>query len=102
MAKRRKKKTAAKKRPAARTASAGLMQVAERAVISQSTKMLGAANRQYKKLVSQAAKATSDRNKRKYLAAALTAVAVAGVLANDLKKRLDVRPSGASKKKKRL
>jgi hypothetical protein len=102
MAKRRKKKTVAKKRAVARATSASFVQVAERAVISQSTKMLNAANRQYKKLVRQAAKATNDRNKRKYLAAALSAVAIAGVVANDLKKRLDARPSGASKKKKRL
>ncbi len=95
----RKKKAVAKKRAAV---SASFVQVAERAVISQSTKMLNAANRQYKKLVQQATKATNDRNKRKYLAAALSAVAIAGVVANDLKKRLDARPSGASKKKKRL
>jgi hypothetical protein len=100
MAKRRKKKTAAKKRPVAGATSATFVQVAERAVISQSTKMLNAANRQYKKLVRQAAKATNDRNKRKYLAAALSAVAIAGVVANDLKKRLDVRPAGARKKKR--
>lgn len=97
MAKRRKKKAVAK-RPAT---SASFVQVAERAVISQSTKMLNAANRQYKKLVRQASAATNDRNKRKYLAAALSAVAIAGVVANDLKKRLDARPS-AAKKKKRL
>lgn len=100
MAKRRKKKAVAKKRPAQ---SASFVQVAERAVISQSTKMLTAANRQYKKLVRQAAKATNDRNKRKYLAAALSAVAIAGVVANDLKKRLATQPvRAASKKKKRL
>lgn len=100
MAKRAKKKTVAKKRPAK---SAGFVQVAEHAVISQSTKMLNAANRQYKKLVRQAVKATNDRNKRKYLAAALSAVAIAGVVANDLKKRIDARSAaGASKKKKRL
>lgn len=98
MAKRRKKKAVAK-RPT--TTSSSFVQVAERAVISQSTKMLNAANRQYKKLVRQASAATNDRNKRKYLAAALSAVAIAGVVANDLKKRLDARPS-AAKKKKRL
>jgi hypothetical protein len=99
MAKRRKKKAVAKKRPALGETSASFVQVAERAVISQSGKMLNAANRQYKKLVRQAIKATNDRNKRKYLAAALSAVAIAGVVANDLKKRLDAR-QGASKKKR--
>lgn len=100
MAKRRKKKAVAKKRPAT---SVSFVQVAERAVISQSTKMLNAANRQYKKLVRQAASATSDRNKRKYLAAALSAVAIAGVVANDMKKRLAAQPARTTaRKKKRL
>jgi hypothetical protein len=102
MAKRRKKKAGAKKRPMAAATSASFVQTAERAVISQSTKMLNAANRQYKKLVRQAAKATNDRNKRKYLAAALSAVAIAGVVANDLNKRLDARPAATARKKKRL
>jgi hypothetical protein len=97
MAKRRTKKTVAKKRAAT---SASFVQVAERAVISQSTKMLNAANRQYKKLVRQATKATNDRHKRKYLAAALSAVAIAGVVANDLKKRLDARPKAGGRKKR--
>ena len=102
MAKRRTKKTVAKKRAAGKfpTTSASFVQVAERAVISQSTKMLNAANRQYKKLVRQAVKATNDRHKRKYLAAALSAVAIAGVVANDLKKRLDARPARVSRTKR--
>jgi hypothetical protein len=100
MAKRR-KKTAAK-RKVKKAASPNFVQVAERAVIAQSNKMLTAATRQYKKLVRQAAKATNDKNKRKYLAAALSAVAIAGVVANDLKKRIDARPAAAAKRKKRL
>jgi hypothetical protein len=102
MAKRR-KKTAAKsvaKRVAKAASSPSFVQVAERAVIAQSNKMLVAATKQYKKLVRQAAKATNDKNKRKYLAAALSAVAIAGVVANDLKKRLDARSAVASKKKR--
>lgn len=102
MAKRR-KKTAAKsvaKRVAKAASSSSFVQVAERAVIAQSNKMLVGATKQYKKLVRQAAKATNDKNKRKYLAAALSAVAIAGVVANDLKKRLDARSAVASKKKR--
>jgi hypothetical protein len=104
MAKRR-KKTAAKsksvaKRVAKAASSPNFVQVAERAVIAQSNKMLVGATKQYKKLVRQAAKATNDKNKRKYLAAALSAVAIAGVVANDLKKRLDARSAVASKKKR--
>lgn len=99
MAKRR-KKTVAKKRTA--KASPNFVQVAERAVIAQSNKMLVAANKQYKKLVRQASKATNTAKKRQYLAAALSAVAIAGVVANDLKKRIDARPAAVAKRKKRL
>src|SRR5882757_8988287 len=105
MAKRRKtsrkktaKKTAKKaERPAA---SASLYQVAERAVIKQSNKVLDAATKQYKKLVRQAAKATNTANRRKYLAAALSAVVIAGAVANDMRKRIDKAPVGARKKKR--
>jgi hypothetical protein len=118
MAKRRKKarkttkrRTAARKaaavRSAKRTATSiantpaaqSLMQVAERAVLRQSNKVLNAATKRYNRLVRQAAKATSDANKRKYLAAALTAVVVAGVVANDLKRRIDKSAAGGRKKR---
>lgn len=101
MAKRRKtsrKKTAKKAlRPAA---SSGLYQTAERAVIKQSNKVLDAATKQYKKLVRQAAKATNTTKRRQYLAAALSAVAIAGVVANDMRKRINKAPVGARKKKR--
>ena len=105
MAKRRKtsrKKTAKKsvKKALRSTASSSLYQTAERAVVKQSNRMLTAATKQYKKLVRQAAKATNDRNKRKYLAAALSAVAIAGVVANDMRKRIDKAPVGGRKKKR--
>lgn len=90
------------KRAAKAAASSNFVQLAERAVISQSNKMLVAANKQYKKLVRQASKATNTAKKRQYLAAALSAVAIAGVVANDLKKRMDARPASVAKRKKRL
>lgn len=99
MAKRRKKKTA-KKAVTRSAASASLYEVAERTVIKQSNKVLDAATRQYKKLVRQAAKATNTANRRKYLAAALSAVAIAGVVANDMRKRIDKAPVRARKKKR--
>lgn len=103
MAKRRKtsrKKTAKKAiRPAV---SSSLYQVAEDAVVKQSGKMLDAANKQYKKLVRQATKATNTANRRKYLAAALSAVALAGVVANDLRRRMDKAAVAAGGRKKRL
>jgi hypothetical protein len=101
MAKRRKKtsrkKTATKALRVA--ASSGLFQTAERAVIKQSNKMLDGATKQYNKLVRQAAKATNDRKKRQYLAAALSAVAIAGVIANDMRKRINKAPLRARKKR---
>src|SRR3954468_21871676 len=118
MAKRRKKtRKTAKRRMAGRKATAtraakatatsiantpaaqSLMQVAERAVRRQSNKVLDAATKRYNRLMRQAAGATNDANKRKYLAAALTAVVVAGVVANDLKRRIDKSAAGGRKKR---
>jgi hypothetical protein len=104
MAKRRKtSKTTAKKtaKKALRAvASSSLYQTAERAVIKQSNKMLAAATKRYNRFVRQAAKATNDANKRKYLAAALSAVAIAGVVANDLRRRIDKAPAATARKKR--
>jgi hypothetical protein len=77
-------------------------QVAERAVLSQSNKILAAATKRYKRFVRQAAKASNDKNKRKYLAAALSAVVIAGVVANDLKQRIDKQPARPARRKKRI
>jgi hypothetical protein len=118
MAKRRKKaRKSAKRKAAGRKAAAtraakrtagsitdtpaaqSLMQVAERAVLRQSNKVLDAATKRYNRLMRQAARATNDANKRKYLAAALTAVVVAGVVANDLKRRIDKSAAGGRKKR---
>ena len=78
-----------------------LIEAAERAVLSQSDKMLVAATKRYKRFVRQASKATNTANKRKYLAAALTAVVIAGVIAKDLKARIDKRPKAVSVRKRR-
>ena len=75
-----------------------LIEGAERAVLRQSNKLLVAAAKRYKRFVRQASKATSDVNKKKYLAAALTAVIIAGMVAKDLKARLDNRSQGAVRK----
>jgi hypothetical protein len=80
-----------------------LVRMAEHAILNQSSKMLDGATKRYKRFVRQAAKATNDANKRKYLAAALSAVVVAGVVANDLRQRITKRPMRAttSARKKR-
>jgi len=98
MAKRRKTSS---KRTQTPVPSQSLLQVAERAVLSQSNKMLVAATKRYKRFVRQAAKATNDKNKRKYLAAALSAVVIAGVVANDLRRRIDKQPARPARRKKR-
>ena len=95
MAKRRKTSRKKALRPAA---SSSLYQVAERAVLKQSNKVLDAATRRYKRFVRQAAKATNNANRRKYLAAALSAVAIAGVVANDLKRRIDKQPVATARR----
>jgi hypothetical protein len=78
-----------------------LMEAAERVVLRQSNKILVAATKRYKRFARQASKATNDANKKKYLAAALTAVVIAGVVASDLKARIDKRPKVATLRKKR-
>ncbi len=92
------KKTAKKAvRPAA---SSSLYQVAERAVLKQSNKMLDAATKRYQRFVRQAAVATNDAHRRKYLTAALSAVAIAGVVANDLRRRIERAPTARARKKR--
>jgi hypothetical protein len=78
-----------------------LMEAAERVVLRQSNKILVAATKRYKRFARQASKATNDANKKKYLAAALTAVIIAGVVASDLKARIDKRSKVATLRKKR-
>jgi hypothetical protein len=106
MATRRKKalrkKTAirrkAAKRAPAPAASSGLFQAAEQAVLRQSDKVVAAATDRYNKLMRQAALATNATSKRKYLVAALSAVAIAGVVANDLRRRIDKQTTGRKKR----
>jgi hypothetical protein len=96
MEKRRKK---SRRRPKS-VKSLTLTETAERAVLRQSNKLLVAATKRYKRFVRQAAKATNDANKKKYLVAALTAVVIAGVVAKDLKSRIDKRHQKTIRKKR--
>jgi hypothetical protein len=106
MATRRKKalrkKTATRRKAAKRApapaASSGLFQAAEQAVLRQSDKVVAAATDRYNKLMRQAARATNATSKRKYLIAALSAVAIAGVVANDLRRRIDKQTTGRKKR----
>jgi hypothetical protein len=91
------RKSAAKRAPAP-AASSGLFQAAEQAVLRQSDKVVAAATDRYNKLMRQAARATNATSKRKYLIAALSAVAIAGVVANDLRRRIDKQTTGRKKR----
>jgi hypothetical protein len=82
--------------------SSTFMEAAERAVLRQSSKILVAATKRYKQFARQASRATNDANKKKYLAAALTAVMIAGVVASELKERIDKRPKRTAPRKKRI
>jgi len=91
------KRSASKKLPQTQN----LMQTAEKAVLFQSNKMLVGATKQYKRLTRLAAKATNDKRKQKYLTAALSAVVVAGIVANDLRQRIAARRPSRKARTKR-
>jgi hypothetical protein len=95
------KRTALTKRSSKSTKSPTLMEAAEHAVLRRSNQVLVAATKRYKQFVRQASKATNTANKKKYLGAALTAVIIAGVVAKDLKSRIDKRSQVTTARKRR-
>ena len=70
-----------------------MMRTAEKALYKRSNKMLAGATKRYKKLMRQAAKAASAHKREQYLAAALGALVVTGVIASKLKASIDARRS---------
>jgi hypothetical protein len=83
---------------------AKMMKTAERALHKRTNKMLASATKRYKKFMRQAAKAASDYKREEYLAAALSALVVTGVVASKLMANLEGKkaaaPSLARKKRK--
>ena len=79
------------KSPKTKSASKSLtsMSQLERAVQKQSAKVLGATTKRYRGFMKKAAKATNSKNRTKYLASALTALVVAGVVASKIKSRMN-------------
>jgi hypothetical protein len=78
------------------------MKTAERALHKRTNKMLASATRRYKKFMRQAATAASDHKREEYLAAALSALVVTGVVASKLMANLKGKKataSGPAKKK---
>ena len=79
-------------RPTARRGEntmAKMMKTAERALHKRTNKMLASATKRYKKFMRQAAKAASDYKREEYLAAALSALVVTGVVASKLMANLE-------------
>ena len=74
---------------------AKMMKTAERALHRRANKMLASATRRYKKFMRQAVKAANDHKREQYLAAALSALVVTGVVASKLKTNLESKKAAA-------
>ena len=73
-----------------------MMKTAERALHKRTNKMLAGATKRYKKFMRQAAKAASDHKREQYVAAALGALVVTGIVASEIKARMDRKKVAAS------
>jgi hypothetical protein len=76
-----------------------VMKTAERALRQRTNKMLATATKRYKKFMRQAARAASDHKREQYLAAALSALVVTGVVASKLMANLEAKKAAAKKRK---
>jgi hypothetical protein len=76
-----------------------MMRTAEKALYKRSNKMLAGATRRYRKLMRQAAKAANEHKREQYLAAALGALVVTGVVASKLKASMDARKAAMAVRK---
>jgi hypothetical protein len=81
---------------------AKMMKTAERALHRRANKMLASATRRYKKFMRQAAKAASDHKREQYLAAALSALVVTGVVASKLKTNLASKKAAARRAARKI
>ena len=85
-----------------------MMKSAEKALHRRSSKMLAGATRRYKRFIKLAGNAASDHKREQYMAAALGALVVTGVVANKLMTRMEnkavtlapVKVATAKKRKK--
>ena len=84
---------------------ANMLKTAERTLQRRTNKMLASATKRYKKFMRQAAKAASDHKREEYLAAALGALVVTGIVASKLMANLEGKKAAAAgparKKRKR-
>jgi hypothetical protein len=74
---------------------ANMMMTAEKALQKKTNKILADATKRYKKLMRQAKKAANAHKREQYLAAALGALVVTGVVARKLKARIDAKRDAA-------
>lgn len=81
--------------------SSSMMSRAERAVGVRSKKLLGITTKRYRRFMRQARNATSSAKKGQYLAAALSALVVAGTVAAQIKSNMNKKARAASARKKR-
>jgi hypothetical protein len=70
---------------------ANMMVTAEKALRKRTNKMLATATKRYRRFMGQAAKAANAHKREQYLAAALGALILTGVAANELKTRMDAK-----------
>lgn len=76
---------------------AKMMKNAERALHKRANKMLAGATKRYKKFMRQAAKAASEHKREQYLAAALGALVVTGVVASKLMANLEGKKAAVAR-----
>ena len=74
---------------------ANMLKTAERTLQRRTNKMLASATKRYKKFMRQAAKAASDHKREGYLAAALSALVITGVVASKLVANLEGKKAAA-------
>jgi F0F1-type ATP synthase assembly protein I len=80
---------------------ATMMKTAERALYKRTNRMLASATKRYKKFMRRAAKAASEHKREQYVAAALSALVVTGVVASKLKANLESTKAAIPLRKKR-
>jgi F0F1-type ATP synthase assembly protein I len=66
-----------------------MMKTAEKALHKQSNKLLAGATKRYKKFIKLASKAASEHKREQYMAGALSALVVTGVVASRLMTRME-------------
>jgi hypothetical protein len=74
------------------------MKATQRVLHKEATRALAGATKRYKKFMRQAAKAANDYKREQYVAAALGALVVTGMVANKLRTNLKIAGKAAAAK----